>query len=57
MVQYMARKNNPEYRLQEFLQWGDVMQKVMKVNLDPYTSFKDLLERGTPDYSLITKID
>ena len=57
MVQYMARKNNPQYTLQEFLQWGEVMQKVMKVKLYPYTSFKDLLEKGTPDYSLNTKID
>jgi len=57
MVQYMARKNNPNYGLQEFLQWGEVMQKVMKVKLDPYRDFKDLLERGTPDYSVVTKVD
>jgi hypothetical protein len=57
MVQYMAKKNNPEFDLQEFLQWGEVMQKVMKVNLSPYRDFRDLLEKGTPDYSLVQKLD
>ncbi len=57
MVQYMARKNNPNYNLQEFLQWGDVMQKVMKVNLSPYKDFRELLEKGTPDYSMVEKLD
>jgi hypothetical protein len=57
MVQYMANKNNPNYSLQEFLQWGDVMQKVMRVNLAPYMDFRDLLEKGTPDYSMVGKID
>ncbi|MDR6943660.1 hypothetical protein [Mucilaginibacter pocheonensis] len=57
MVQYMAKKNNPNYNLQEFLQWGEVMQKVMKVNLKPYKDFRDLLEKGTPDYSMVEKLD
>jgi hypothetical protein len=57
MVQYMARKNNPKYNLQEFLQWGEVMQKVMKVNLSPYKDFRELLEKGTPDYSMVKKLD
>jgi hypothetical protein len=57
MVQYMARKNNPEYGLSEFLQWGEVMQKVMKVKLAPYSNFRDLLERATPDYSIVEKLD
>lgn len=35
MVQYIAKKNNPEYSKEELLQWGEVMQKVMKVNLHP----------------------
>jgi hypothetical protein len=56
MVQYMAKKNNPNYDLKEFLQWGEVMQKVMKVNLAPYLDFRDFLDRGTPDYSVVQKI-
>ena len=35
---------------------GRVMQKVMKVNLAPYLDFRDLLDRGTPDYSVVQKI-
>jgi hypothetical protein len=57
MVQYMAHKNNANYTLQEFLQWGEVMQKVMKVNLAPYKDFSELLEKGTPDYSMVSKLD
>ena len=57
MVQYMAKKNNPRYGMEELLQWGEVMQKVMKVNLKPYQDFKDLVENGTPDYSLVEKVD
>jgi hypothetical protein len=57
MVQYMAQKNNPQYDLREFLQWGEVMQKVMIVKLAPYNDFRDLLERGTPDYSIVSQLD
>jgi hypothetical protein len=57
MVQYMAKKNNVEYSKEELLQWGEVMQKVMKVNLQPYQDFKDLAENGTPDHSMIEKVD
>lgn len=57
MVQYMAKKNNPEYKLEELLQWGEVMQKVMKVNLQPYRDFKDLAENGIPDDSMVEKVD
>jgi hypothetical protein len=57
MVQYMAKKNNPEYSKEELLQWGEVMQKVMKVNLQPYQDFKDLAENGTPDHSMVDKVD
>jgi len=57
MVQYMAHKNNPEYGAKELLQWGEVMQKVMKVNLKPYHNFRDLAQNGTPDYSIVEKID
>lgn len=57
MIQYMAKKNNPNYTLQEFLQWGEVMQKVMKVNLSPYRDFRELLEKAEPDYSMVQKVD
>lgn len=57
MVQYMAKKNNPDYRMEELLQWGEVMQKVMKVNLHPYQNFKDLAENGIPDDSMVEKVD
>lgn len=57
MVQYMAQKNNPAYSHQELLQWGQVMQKVMKVDLRPYLDFKDLAERGIPDNSMVEKVD
>ena len=57
MVQYMAKKNNPDYSIEELLQWGEVMQKVMKVNLQPYHDFKDLAENGIPDDSMVEKVD
>lgn len=57
MVQYMAKKNNPEYTKDELLQWGEVMQKVMTANLQPYQDFRDLAENGTPDYSMVEKVD
>lgn len=57
MVQYMAKKNNPEFTAEELLQWGEVMQKVMRVNLHPYQDFKDLSENGTPDHSMVEKVD
>jgi hypothetical protein len=30
---------------------------VMKVNLHPYQDFKDLAENGTPDDSMVEKVD
>jgi hypothetical protein len=57
MVQYMAKKNSPDYSKEELLQWGEVMQKVMKVDLKPYLDFKDLAENGIPDESMIEKVD
>ena len=43
--------------MNELLQWGEVMQKIMKVNLQPYHDFKDLVEKGKPDDSLVEKVD
>ncbi|MGO1650064.1 MAG: hypothetical protein ACTHXT_12005 [Sphingobacterium sp.] len=57
MVMFMQSKNNPVYSKHEVLQWGEVLQKVIMVNLSPYKDFRDLLERGTPDYSVIEKLE
>lgn len=57
MVQFMAKKNNPEYSPEELLQWGEVMQKLMTVNLQPYQNFKDLAENGKPDFSMVARVD
>jgi len=35
MVQYMSKNNNPEYSVEELTRVCKVMQKVMKVNLQP----------------------
>lgn len=56
-IQYLAEKNNPDYSKEELLQWGEIMQKVMKVDLQPYRDFKDLAENGIPDNSLVEKVD
>lgn len=57
MVQYMAFKNNPRFTAAELLQWGEVMQKMMKVNLDPYKDFHDLAVNGKADYSFMEKVE
>ena len=51
MVMEMQAMNNPEYSGQEVLQLGEIMQKVVFVDLAPYKSFSELLERATPDFS------
>ncbi|QHS55231.1 hypothetical protein GWR56_06635 [Mucilaginibacter sp. 14171R-50] len=56
MVLDMQRRNNPVYSLSEVLQWGEVLQKVIKVQFKPFRDFPDLLQRGMPDYSLVEKV-
>jgi hypothetical protein len=56
MVMEMQARNNKVYSLSEVLQWGDVMQKVIKVNLSPYRDFPDLLQNGKPDFSVVEKM-
>lgn len=51
MVLYMQKKNNPVYVKREVLQLGEIMMKVIKVKLLPFSNFAELLEKGTPDYS------
>jgi hypothetical protein len=51
MVIEMQAMNNPEYSRQEVLQLGEIMQKVVYVDLSPYKNFSDLMGRATPDFS------
>lgn len=57
MVLYMQKKNNPVYSQQEVLQWGDVLQKVIKVKLAPFADFSDLLKWGVPDFSIVDQLE
>jgi hypothetical protein len=57
MVLFMKKKNNPVYSEQEVLQWGEILQKVIQVNLSPYVDFEDLLLRGVPDRSVVDELE
>jgi L-rhamnose mutarotase len=56
MVMELQSRNNKEFVVHEVLQWGEVMQKMMKVDLSPYTSFTDLMQNGVPDYTMVEKV-
>lgn len=56
MVMEMQSRNNKEFSVLEVLQWGEVMQKVLKVNLAPYKDFADLMEHGQPDFTMVEKL-
>jgi hypothetical protein len=56
MVMEMQLRNNKEFSVQEVLQWGEVMQKVIKVNLATYKDFADLIEHGQPDFTMVEKL-
>lgn len=56
MVMEFQSRNNTVFVVHEVLQWGEVMQKMMKVDLSPYTSFAELLQNGVPDYTLVEKV-
>jgi hypothetical protein len=56
MVMEMQSRNNKEFSVREVLQWGEVMQKVIKVNLAPYKDFADLMEHGQPDFTMVEKL-
>jgi hypothetical protein len=53
MVMEMQSRNNKEYSIREVLQWGEVMQKVITVNLSPYKDFADLMIKTKPDFSMV----
>ena len=56
MVMEFQLRNNKEFVVHEVLQWGEVMQKMMKVDLTPYMSFPDLMQNGVPDYTMVEKV-
>jgi hypothetical protein len=56
LVMEMQAQNNKEYSKQEIFQWGEVMQKMIRVKLDPYEDFADLMVRGVPDFSMMEKM-
>lgn len=56
MVMEMQSQNNKEFSVREVLQWGEVMQKVIKVNLAPYKDFADLVQNGDPDFTMVEKM-
>jgi hypothetical protein len=56
MVIEFQLRNSKEFVMHEVLQWGEVMQKIMKVDLAPYGSFADLLQNGVPDYTMVEKV-
>lgn len=53
----MQARNNKDFSVHEVLQWGEVLQKVIKVNLAPYKDFPDLMQHGKPDYTMVKKMD
>ncbi len=56
MVMEFQLRNSQKFVVHEVLQWGEVMQNMMKVDLSPYKSFADLLQNGTPDFSMVKKV-
>ncbi len=56
MVMEMQSRNNKAFIVHEVLQWGEVMQKVIKVNLAPFKDFPDLLQNGKPDFSMVENL-
>ncbi|MBT2589122.1 hypothetical protein J7E50_02770 [Pedobacter sp. ISL-68] len=57
MTMEMQSRNNKEYSVKEVFQWGEVMQKVIKVNLAPYKDFADLMVHGKPDFSIVEQLN
>lgn len=53
----LQARNNKDFSVHEVLQWGDVLQKVIKVRLAPYRDFPDLMQHGIPDYSMVKKMN
>lgn len=56
MVMEFQSQNNKVYVAQEVLQWGEVLQQVITVNLSPYKDFADLMEKAKPDFTMVEKM-
>jgi hypothetical protein len=56
MVMEFQSRNNKQFVVHEVLQWGEVMQKMMKVDLSPYRDFADLIQNGVPNYTMVEKV-
>jgi hypothetical protein len=56
VVMEMQLRNDGEYNERALLQWGEMLQKIMRVKLHPYQDFADLAERGAPDHSIVEKL-
>jgi hypothetical protein len=56
LVIEMQSQNNKEFSVREVMQWGEVMQKVITVNLAPYKDFADLVQNGEPDFTMVEKL-
>jgi hypothetical protein len=55
-VMEIQAMNIEDYSEPETIQLGQVMQKLIKLNLSPYENFGDLLKRGKPDFSIIEEM-
>ncbi len=53
LILEMSAMNRKDHSEKETIQLGEVMLKLIKVDLSPYENFSDLLIRGIPDYSMI----
>lgn len=56
VVMELSSRNNPGYSTRELLQLGEVMQKLVRIDLSPYQDFADLVERGVPDESIVESL-
>ena len=56
VVMEMQLRNDGEYNERALLQWGEMLQKIMRVKLHPYQDFADLAKRGAPDHSIVEKL-
>ncbi|WDF77160.1 hypothetical protein PQ469_25065 [Mucilaginibacter sp. KACC 22773] len=56
MVMEFQSRNNKVFVVHEVLQWGEVMQKMMRVDLSPFRDFADLVQNGVPDYTMVDKV-
>jgi hypothetical protein len=56
MVMEFQLRNDGEFNVHQVLKWGEVMLKVIKVNIAPYKNFPDLMQNGVPDYTMVKKL-